>query len=223
MKRRQRGKPCPRCTKAELESDLYPLELSGEVKGTFNGYGCPNCGIVFYTEEASREIKLIIEGLPSTPLEPKELCLVLLYASKEPIRGAVSFMKEAFLLFKEKLKEFDVPALSPHFISYFYGPYSFDIVEAWLDLEELDLITREGRPSTNKENFKLTNKGKQEARRIYDSLPEELKTKLPEWRRGLDELGNDGILRDVYFKYREYTDKSKIKKDVLPRGIERRA
>ena len=223
MRRRQEGKSCPRCARAELVSGLYPLEVTEEVRGSFSGYGCPNCGIVFFVEEAAREIKQILEKADATPLDPRELSLLLLYASKEPIRGAVSFMKEAFLLFKEKLKEFRVPALSPHFIPYYYGPYSFDIVESWLDLEELGLITREGRPSTNKETFRLTKRGWEEAKRLFDSLPEELKRELPEWRRGLDELGNDGILRDVYLKYPEYTDKSKIKKDVLPRGMQRRA
>ncbi len=62
-----------------------------------------------------------------------------------------------------------------------------------------------------------------QAKRIYDSLPDNLKKELPEWRRGLDELGNDGILKDVYMKYKEFTDKSKIKKQVLPTGMHKRA
>ncbi|MCK4615130.1 MAG: hypothetical protein KAU14_10035, partial [Thermoplasmata archaeon] len=101
--------------------------------------------------------------------------------------------------------------------------YSFDLVESWYDLEELGLITIEGRRSTNKETFSLTRKGRLEAKRIYDSLPEDLKKELPGWRRGLDELGNDGILKDVYKKYPEYTDRSKIKDRVLPKGMHGRA
>ncbi len=223
MKKKQNRKPCPRCAKAELAYGRYPLELSGTTYGEFDGYGCPNCGIVFFTEDSSREIRKIIQHLPRRPLDPNELNLMLLYSSKESIRGAVSFMKETFLLFKEKLQQFDVLALSPHFISYHYGPYSFDLVESWYDLEELGLITIEGRRSTNKETFSLTRKGRLEAKRIYDSLPEDLKKELPGWRRGLDELGNDGILKDVYKKYPEYTDRSKIKDRVLPKGMHGRA
>jgi len=223
MKRKQKGKTCPRCAKAELVRGNYPLELSGKRYGEFEGYGCPNCGIVFFTEESSRRIREILKGLPRRPLEPAELLLVLLYSTGEPIRGAVSFMKEAFLLFKEKLQQFGVPALSPHFISYHYGPYSFDVVESWHELKRQGLISINGRRTTNKETFSLTERGRQEAKRIYDSLPEPLKKELPEWRRGLDELGNDGILKDVYKKYPEYTDRSKIKKNVLLEGMHGRA
>ncbi|PXF61938.1 MAG: hypothetical protein C4B59_01545 [Candidatus Methanogaster sp.] len=223
MRRKQRGLPCPRCGKAELTYSTYPLEISGKIYGEFDGCGCPNCGIVYFSEESSKKIREVLQSLRKPVLDPKELILVLLYSSKEPIRGAVCFMKEAFLLFKEKLQEFDVPALSPNFISYHYGPYSFDIDEAWHDLEEIGLIAIEGRRSSNKETFYLTREGKTEAKEIYDSLPEDLKKELPEWRRGLDELGNDGILKDVYLKYHEYTDKSKIKKQVLSYGMHGRA
>ena len=223
MRRKQKEKQCPRCGKTELMYGTYPLELSGKVYGEFDGYGCPNCGLVYFSEESSKKVREVLQSLRKPVLDPKELSLVLLYSSKEPIKGAVSFMKEAFLLFKEKLREFDVPALSPNFIPYHYGPYSFDIDEAWYDLEELGLMSIEGRRSSNKETFSLTRKGAAEAKEIYDSLPEDLKEELPKWRRGLDELGNDGILKDVYLKYREYTDKSKIKKQVLPYGMHGRA
>lgn len=221
MKRRQ--KPCSRCGKAEFRSGIFPVEISGEIYGKFEGYECPNCGMLYFTEQSSRKIREIVSQLPMKPLSSDELVLVLLCASREPIKGAVSFMKEAFLLFKEKLKDFKIPALSPHFIPYHYGPYSFDIVEAWYKLDELGLISIEGRRSSNKETFRLTEEGLAEAKKVYDSLPNDLKNELPRWRRGLDELGNDGILKDVYLKYKEYTDKSKIKRHVLPSGMHRRA
>lgn len=223
MRRKKEGKVCSRCGKANIESGIYPLEISGKTYGKFEGYGCRNCGIIYFNEKSSKKISAIIQKFRRRPLDSKELSLVLLYASKEPIKGAVSFMKEAFLLFREKLRAYKVPALSPHFIPYYYGPYSFDIVEGWYDLEELGLIVMEGRRSSNKETFSLTKKGKTQAKKIYESLPDDLKKELPQWRRGLDELGNDGILKDVYLKYPEYTDKSKIKKQVLPRDMHGRA
>lgn len=223
MRRRKEGKACSRCGKAHLEYGTYPLEIAGKVHGKLEGYGCPNCHIVYYNEMSSEKIKAIIKKLDRPLIEPEELCLVLLYASKEPIKGSISFMKEAFLLFKEKLTEYKVPALSPHFFPYSYGPYSFDIVEAWYQLEATGLLTTEGRRSSSKETFYLTKKGKTEAKKIYESLPNELKKELPNWRRGLDELGNDGILKLVYSKYKEYTDKSKIKDKVLPRDMHGRA
>lgn len=224
MRRKQKAKkPCTRCGKANLESGMYPLEISGKVYGEFSGDGCPNCGLVFYDEKTSEEIEKIIKGLSRSPLNPVELCLILLYASKEPIKGSISFMKEAFLLFKEKLVEFDVPSLSPHFISYHYGPYSFDIVESWYLMEDEKLIRTTGMRSTSKEHFHLTPKGKKEAKKLYDALPKDMKRRLNALRRGWDELGNDGILKLVYEKYPGYTDKSKIRKQVLPRNIHGRA
>jgi len=224
MRRHTWKKHCSKCKKAELKRGEYPLEISGQTYGKFEGYCCPNCGVIYFTEESSKEVQKIVEKLPSTLLSVEDLSLILLYACKhQPIRGSISFMKEIFLLFKEKLSQFNVPALSPNFIPYHYGPYSFDVIQGWKDLILDGIVETSGRTSTNKETFRLTPEGERAARRIYDTLPKELRDVLPEWRRGLDELGNDGILKDVYLKYPEYTDKSKIRKKVLPMSMRGRA
>jgi len=223
MKRKQEAMPCSRCGKDELGYGTYPLEVSGKILGKFNGYQCPNCGLTFYSEEDSRKIRLLFEKMRAEPMSPAELSLILLAATNKPIRGAISFMKEAFLLFKEKLKEYDVPAISPQFIPYHYGPYSFDLVDAWRILEEEGYIKIEGTKASNKESFILTPKGRKVAEKILHQLPDALRKELPSWRRGLDELGNDGILKDVYIKYTDYTDRSKIKNKVLPSGMRGRA
>lgn len=223
MRKDKTRKLCSRCGKANLVPGAYPLEISGKVQGEFEGYGCPNCGIVYFNETSSEEIRSIVQKFSIKPLNSMDLSLLLLYSSKKPVMGAISFMKELFLLFKEKLKEYDIPALSPEFIPYHYGPYSFDIVDAWYELEDAGLIVIKGRRSSNKETFCLTEKGKAVAKQIFDSMPEDLKRDLPEWRRGLDELGTDGILKDVYIKYPQYTDKSKIKLKVLPSWMRGRA
>jgi hypothetical protein len=54
-------------------------------------------------------------------------------------------------------------------------------------------------------------------------LPDALKEDLRSWRRGVDELGNDGILKDVYKKYQGYTIESRIKEKVLPNWARKRA
>ncbi len=223
MRRRASEKPCFRCGKDNLRYGTYHMEISGKDMGRFEGYQCPNCKLTFFSEESSYKIRKILEEFKVEPLTPAEISLILLGATEQPIRGAISFMKEAFLLFKEKFAEHKVPVISPQFISYHYGPYSFELVEAWRTLEEEELIERKGRASSNKESFSLTAKGKVESQRLMTKLPKALKEELPRWRRGLDELGNDGILKDVYLKYPEYTDKSKIKNKVLPHGIRRRA
>lgn len=223
MRRKQKAMPCSRCGKAELRYGTYPLEISGEIKGTFDGYQCPNCKLTFFSENASRNIRTILEKMDIAPLTSAEMCLVLLAATDKPVRGAISFMKELFLLFMEKLREHDVPAMSPQFISYHYGPYSFEVVETWWALEDSGLIKVSGTKASSKEKFELTPEGRKEANKIYERLSLKLRKELPDWRRGLDELGNNGILKDVYIKYPEYTDKSKIKDKVLPSGIRGRA
>ena len=207
---------CPRCHKAELELGDHPFEVSDKVIGEYAGLKCPNCQLVCFDKTS---YALIMENLKRSkihPLNSHELCLLLLYATDKPIQGATIFMKEVFLLVKEKLREFDIPAISPHFISYHYGPYSFDIDEAWRTLDELGLIQIQGKKSSKNESFYLTKEGAERAKQVFDSLPEDLQRGLYDWRRGLDELGRDGILKVVYQDYDYYTDKSKIKDKVLP-------
>jgi uncharacterized protein YwgA len=205
-----------------LVHGIQALEVSGKVIGEFPGLGCPNCRYVCFDEDTSIEIGKVIKELDVSPIDPVDLVLLLLYSYEGPILGAISFMKETFLLVQEKFKEFDIPVLSPKFIPYYYGPYSFDIVESWYNLEQIGLIRIEGKRSSPKECFWLTEEGREEAKEIFDSLPEGLRKELPAWRKGLDQLGND-ILKEVYIKYPEYTDKSKIKDKVLPKRVHGRA
>jgi hypothetical protein len=223
LRRGKKGMKCPRCDKAQLNYGKQSLEISGDVTGTFKGYQCPNCLLTFYDEESSRKIRDLVGGLEIEPFTAEEISLILLAATDQPIRGAISFMKEAFLLTKEVLPRFRVPIIRPKFISYYYGPYSFDLIDAWNNIEEYGHIERTGRKSTNKESFDLTPKGRKKAESLIKRLPMDLRMMLPNWRRGMDELGNDGILKYVYIKYPRYTDKSKIRERVLPRGIRRRA
>lgn len=214
--RKKQDWTCPRCSKAELEFGNHPFEVSDKTIGEFPGLKCPNCQLTCFEKTSSEQIMNYLREKRLNPLNSHELCLLLLYATDKPIQGATVFMKEVFLLFKEKLREFDIPAISPHFISYHYGPYSFDVDEAWRTLEELGLIKIEGKKSSKRETFYLTEDGSENAKRIFESLPSELQNDLYDWRRGLDELGRDGILKVVYQDYGYFTDKSKIKEKVLP-------
>ena len=213
---------CPRCGKADLAFGEYPLVILDKAIGDFPGLSCPNCKLTCFDEKTSNIIRNKIRDHKMQPLNSEEQCLLLLYASSKPIRGPTVFMKEAFLLFEEKLKEFDIPALSPHYIAYHYGPYSFDIEDAWRTLDELGLIKIEGQKSSRRETFYLTDEGAERAKKIFDSLPPELRNNLYEWRRGLDELGRDGILKVVYLDYPDFRVKSKIVNEVLPNWAHRR-
>ena len=222
LRRGRKSMQCPRCDKAELRRGRQTLSISGE-DTHYEGYQCPNCLLTFFDEGSSRDIRAVIEEMDATPLTAEDMSLLLLVSTDRPVRGAISFMKELFLMLNEVLPRFELPVIPPNFIPYHYGPYSFDIIDAWNNIEERGLVLRTGRRSTNKESFELTTEGRKAGRALFQELPGELQEFLPGWRRGLDELGNDGILKLVYSKYPSFTDKSKIRDEVLPRGMRRRA
>jgi len=152
-----------------------------------------------------------------------ELILALFYAQDKPIQGMILLMKEVFLMQEEFTKEEQIKVQDADFTDYLYGPYSVDVDDVINIMDEHGLIITEGRRSSNKEIFYLTKKGKELADKAFDKLNERQKKKLRDLRKGWDQLGVEGILKLVYTKYPQYTNKSKIKKRVLyDKGIKRK-
>lgn len=145
-----------------------------------------------------------------------ELILTLFYAQKDhPIMGMILLMKEIFLIEKEFAPKENIKVQDAEFISYKFGPYSIDVDKVIDSLEEYGLIISRGRKSSNKEIFYLTDLGKERAKKSFEKLDDSQKTKLKDLRKGWDQLGVQGILKLVYSKYPNYTDKSEIIKKVL--------
>lgn len=144
-----------------------------------------------------------------------ELILSLFYAQDKPIKGMILLMKEIFLMQMEFAKEENIRIQEAEFISYKYGPYSIDVDKLIDIMEDYGLIIASGRKSTNKEIFYLTNVGKERAEESFDKLNESQKEKLKILRKGWDQLGVKGILKLVYTRYPDYTEKSEIIKNVL--------
>ena len=147
-------------------------------------------------------------------LTVRDLILILLYAQKsKPIQSRIMLFKETFLLYNEVLQKYKGQLIiqNPKFFGYKYGPYSYEIAEALKQLYWSGLISMEGKRNTKKETFRLTKRGLAEAKKIFERLPPTLQEEITKMRIGWDQLGIDGILRYVYAKYPEYTDKSKIK------------
>lgn len=138
-----------------------------------------------------------------------QLIKVLLCLSDTPIYGRIMLFKEIFLIY-QKLKEKGIAVHDPRFVPYRYGPYSFFVAETLDLMETTGAIIHEGKKNTQMETFKINGKNvkSDEILTIIDpAILEELK----KYRKGLDQLGTDGILRKVYQDYPEYKLKSEIK------------
>lgn len=147
-------------------------------------------------------------------LTVRDAILVILYAQKDkPIYSRTMLFKEIFLLYKEIIEKYRDSFIiqNPKFFGFKFGPYSFELAEAIKQLYWSGFINIEGKPNTKREKFELTPKGLKETKKIFETLPKNVQDEIREMRIGWDQLGIDGILRYVYAKYPEYTDKSKIK------------
>lgn len=171
-------------------------------------------------EELSKLVKeLKVQSKPIITL--KDMVLFLLYAQKDsPIYGRILLFKEVFLLYEELLKQYSTKMIieNPRYEPYKYGPYSFKLADLLDQLYWANLIGIKGKKNTRLEAFYITEKGIEEIKEKFESLPQELKEKIIELRKGWDQLGIDGILRYVYQKYPKYKIKSRIKdryKDIM--------
>jgi hypothetical protein len=74
----------------------------------------------------------------------------------------------------------------------------------------LGLVDIIGKKNTTKEEFWITDKGTKKIHDKYSKLPTEISSSLRKWRKGLDQLGTNGILKYVYDYYPQFKTKSKI-------------
>ena len=141
----------------------------------------------------------------------KEMILLLLGVDAEIPLKKLLLMKEAFLFEKELSYELELNFDSLQFVPYKFGPYS-KILDETLDSMD-DLLTIEY--SAGKYEIKLNEKGKMEAEKLIETLPDDKVNKIKFTRIGWDQWGNKGILKRVYTDYPVYTVNSEIKDDVL--------
>ena len=140
----------------------------------------------------------------------KELLLILLGIDSEIPLKKTLLMKEAFLFEKELSYELNLNLDSLMFVPYKYGSYSKLIDESLESMPDLVTIT-----SSRKKEIRLTKKGKIEAKKILNTLPENKCNIIKMKRIGWDQWGNRGILKRVYTDYPIYTANSEIKDDIL--------
>ena len=177
-----------------------------------------------YTDPIGKEYndpRELLKYLKSLDITIEDIVILLLGITEDnaPIYGRTLLVKEVFLTIKEVIEKYAIKYQDPKFISYQYGPYSFNLIDAVESMAMRGYIYRSGRRGTKKETFSLSDKGLERYKQIREKLEKrwpELLDELKEKRRGWDELGTDGILKYVYQNYPEYLDKSKIYKKYEP-------
>lgn len=144
--------------------------------------------------------------------------LLLLYAGHEYISGITHYQKMLFLIFYEFVPEFNIPTENPGFYGYKYGPYSDRIDVAIEFLIQHGYIRAEGRKSSSKERFYITDNGKEKGRKIFNKLSEEQQEELIKFRKFWDQKTTKAILKYVYAKpqYKKFLDKSLILSELFP-------
>jgi len=141
----------------------------------------------------------------------EDIILALLNSfDKKPIYGRTMLMKQIFLIYNEILSGKNLKIQEPHFVSYYYGPFSFLVSKTIDDLELDGCVERFGVKNSEIENFIISEKGKKKySKRAFgkSTIIDEIKQK----RIGWDQLGTKGILHYVYTYYPDFKDKSIIK------------
>ena len=165
--------------------------------------------------------KELLEYLKKLDLNIEDIIILLLGITEDdtPIYGRTLLVKEVFLTIKEVMQRYSINYQDPKFISYKYGPYSFNLIDAVESMTMRGYVIRDGKKGSKKEAFSLSDKGKNRYIQIKNKLKNkwpELIEDLKEKRRGWDELGTDGILKYVYQNYPEYLDRSAIYKKYEP-------
>jgi len=145
-------------------------------------------------------------------LSAEDLIFVLFYSQKEnPIYGRTMLTKQMFLLVNEILSETSIKFQDVKFVPYSYGPYSFYLMDTINHLNFSGDLIIDGRKNSSKESFILTARGIDNAKKVYDSLPKNIRDIISNKRIGWDQLGTKGILRYVYNYYPAFKQNSKIK------------
>jgi uncharacterized protein YwgA len=146
-----------------------------------------------------------------------EWVLVFLMANqRSSIHGKLMFAKEIFIASNEIEQVSENLKKTFKFYPSHYGPYSDAFEDAITKLKASGEIITEEETFDNKTRiiFKVTEKGMNRIKDIYERLPEIARKRISKLKEGADQLGYMGILKHVYTHYPEYAIKSKIKGEI---------
>ncbi|MBM2819369.1 MAG: hypothetical protein HW410_1051 [Nitrosarchaeum sp.] len=147
------------------------------------------------------------------------ILLLLGITSDKPIKGKTMMMKQTFL----SEKEFKLDMQDLQFVGHKFGPHSFLIENVLKNMEFVGLVKKYG-VKTNQTKYYLTEDGKNEAKKLINTLSDDEQKTIKKKRVSWDELGLDGMVKFVYNNYPKYTDASVIKRRYVlvdwKKGIE---
>ncbi|MDR6232646.1 type II toxin-antitoxin system antitoxin SocA domain-containing protein [Pseudomonas oryzihabitans] len=164
----------------------------------------------------------------------------------EPVTGRTRLTKMIFLFQKEWLPLFkkNIHMQDQEFYNFFpwnYGPFSKEIYddlnffclrnfiakkvseeettfEAASEWSEWTALNEEQEPAIEfvEEAFYLEEKGINFTKKMYETLSDDQKNLLEKFKSETQRLSLRALLKYVYSKYPDYTEKSKIKDEILP-------
>jgi hypothetical protein len=171
-------------------------------------------------------------------IETDDLIVLLLGAPGPPgqpsghIEGITRLEKLAFLIEKERTPEWLTE--EGDFVSHNFGPFSSKIYKAVDTLVAADLLqdSESFAPSTEDaweteniigaptdpyatRNFELTERGRRYYEALLADLPDGVEDELSEFKKRFAALPLRQLIRYVYERYPDFTDKSIIRDDVL--------
>jgi len=185
------------------------------------------------------EVKPVGRQGPSSPIESSvDVLLALFYAPSEgevmePVRGTTRLQKLLFLLWKEGRFQNQVPDLY-NFQAFDYGPCMDDVYDDLSFLEDVGLVQVTEVPSGNefedcderafteafgvalpqpktRKDYSLTERGAQEARKLYDALDEGERMALVGIKSKYNRMPLFALLRYVYQRYPSFARKSLLR------------
>lgn len=143
-------------------------------------------------------------------LDKKDWILLLLYSKgsqsiNEPIMGRIKLMKELFVI-----SQIIKPSNFYSFVPYLYGPCSFEVYE------DLEILVRNGLVEVINEyksghgTYSLTEKGVEEAKKLFSDIDENKKKKIEEIKKELNNLSFIELLKKIYTQYPDYAKNSMV-------------
>lgn len=151
---------------------------------------------------------------PSHPsIKRTDIVLLLLYGDNAyPIDGNTRFEKLIFLAQKEIIDKWDIIMSSPfNYQADRFGPMATEMYDEIAYLKENGMLEEFG-----KNQYRITEKGKRFVEKIIAKrVPQKIIEAIDAKKRAYDRTDLINLLRYVYEKFPDYTEKSEIRDKVL--------